>query len=140
MIDSSHPVNVFHLSCWFFFFFNTIPESPIIKQYDLNIIFLQNQLLLMGFYLCYKPAGHVVLVSSDLFEKMVPMAVQQSMGIYTQRKTETVNRLVGTMREATNLCNGYTVVFLYSAVVFQCADHEFLCLSLWRDHTIKQMT
>lgn len=47
---------------------------------------------------------------------MVPMAVQQSMGIYTQRKTETVNRLVGTMREATNLCNGYTVVFLYAAV------------------------
>ncbi|XP_037650442.1 programmed cell death 6-interacting protein isoform X1 [Sebastes umbrosus] len=43
---------------------------------------------------------------TDLFEKMVPMAVQQSMGIYGQRKTETVNRLVGTMREATNLCNG----------------------------------
>ncbi|KAM7373132.1 hypothetical protein PAMP_008011 [Pampus punctatissimus] len=43
---------------------------------------------------------------TDLFEKMVPMAVQQSMSIYTQRKGETVNRLVGTMREATNLCNG----------------------------------
>lgn len=43
---------------------------------------------------------------SDLFEKMVPMAVQQSMSIYNQRKAETVNRLVGTMREATNLCNG----------------------------------
>ncbi|XP_029022512.1 programmed cell death 6-interacting protein isoform X2 [Betta splendens] len=43
---------------------------------------------------------------SDLFEKMVPMAVQQSMSMYSQRKAETVNRLVGTMREATNLCNG----------------------------------
>ncbi|KAM6899695.1 programmed cell death 6-interacting protein isoform 2-T2 [Xenentodon cancila] len=43
---------------------------------------------------------------SDLFEKMVPMAVQQSMSVYNQRKAETVNRLVGTMREATNLCNG----------------------------------
>uniref|UniRef100_A0A8C6T5R6 Programmed cell death 6-interacting protein n=1 Tax=Neogobius melanostomus TaxID=47308 RepID=A0A8C6T5R6_9GOBI len=43
---------------------------------------------------------------TDLFEKMVPMAVQQSMSIYNQRKAETVNRLVGTMREATNLCNG----------------------------------
>ncbi|XP_068584582.1 programmed cell death 6-interacting protein isoform X2 [Cebidichthys violaceus] len=43
---------------------------------------------------------------ADLFEKMVPMVVQQSMSIYTQRKAETVNRLVGTMREATNLCNG----------------------------------
>lgn len=51
-------------------------------------------------------------VSSDLFEKMVPMAVQQSMSIYSQRKTETVNRLVGTMREATNLCNGYADMFL----------------------------
>lgn len=35
------------------------------------------------------------------------MAVQQSMSVYGQRKAETVNRLVGTMREATNLCNGY---------------------------------
>uniref|UniRef100_A0A672HTE8 Programmed cell death 6-interacting protein-like n=1 Tax=Salarias fasciatus TaxID=181472 RepID=A0A672HTE8_SALFA len=43
---------------------------------------------------------------TDVFEKMVPMAVQQSMGVYGQRKAETVNRLVGTMREATNLCNG----------------------------------
>ncbi|KAF3707491.1 Programmed cell death 6-interacting protein [Channa argus] len=43
---------------------------------------------------------------SDLFEKMVPIAVQQSMSVYNQRKAETVNRLVGTMREATNLCNG----------------------------------
>ncbi|XP_037549272.1 programmed cell death 6-interacting protein isoform X2 [Nematolebias whitei] len=43
---------------------------------------------------------------TDLFEKMVPMAVQQSMSFYSQRKAETVNRLVGTMREATNLCNG----------------------------------
>nr|XP_057903535.1 programmed cell death 6-interacting protein-like [Doryrhamphus excisus]XP_057903586.1 programmed cell death 6-interacting protein-like isoform X2 [Doryrhamphus excisus] len=43
---------------------------------------------------------------SDVFEKMVPMAVQQSMGVYGQRKADTVNRLVGTMREATNLCNG----------------------------------
>uniref|UniRef100_UPI003AACCE33 programmed cell death 6-interacting protein isoform X7 n=1 Tax=Centroberyx gerrardi TaxID=166262 RepID=UPI003AACCE33 len=43
---------------------------------------------------------------TDLFEKMVPMAVQQSMSVYSQRKAETVNRLVGTMREATNLCNG----------------------------------
>lgn len=43
---------------------------------------------------------------TDLFEKMVPMAVQQSMSNYNQRKADTVNRLVGMMREATNLCNG----------------------------------
>lgn len=51
--------------------------------------------------------SYVVLVFPDLFEKMVPMAVQQAMSIYSQRKTDNVNRLVGTMREATNLCNGY---------------------------------
>ncbi|XP_041933070.1 programmed cell death 6-interacting protein isoform X1 [Alosa sapidissima] len=43
---------------------------------------------------------------SDLFEKMVPMAVQQSVSMSNQRKAETVNRLVGSLREATNLCNG----------------------------------
>ncbi|KAI1901727.1 hypothetical protein AGOR_G00037370 [Albula goreensis] len=43
---------------------------------------------------------------TDLFEKMVPMAVQQSMSMYNQRKSEIINRLIGTMREATNLCNG----------------------------------
>ncbi|XP_076157526.1 programmed cell death 6-interacting protein isoform X2 [Alosa pseudoharengus] len=43
---------------------------------------------------------------SDLFEKMVPMAVQQSVSVSNQRKAETVNRLVGSLREATNLCNG----------------------------------
>nr|XP_061808879.1 programmed cell death 6-interacting protein-like isoform X2 [Nerophis lumbriciformis] len=65
-----------------------------------------------------EPIGKAVLVKAtaispplsqkfaDVFEKMVPMAVQQSMTVYSQRKSETVNRLVGTMREATNLCNG----------------------------------
>lgn len=48
---------------------------------------------------------------------MVPMAVQQSMSIYSQRKAETVNRLVGTMREATNLCNGYAVL-VYRTLYF----------------------
>ncbi|XP_077599909.1 programmed cell death 6-interacting protein isoform X2 [Stigmatopora nigra] len=43
---------------------------------------------------------------ADVFEKMVPMAVQQSMATYSQRKSETVNRLVASMREATNLANG----------------------------------
>lgn len=52
---------------------------------------------------------YIVRISPDLFEKMVPMVVQQSMSIYSQRKAETVNRLVGTMREATNLCNGYAL-------------------------------
>ncbi|KAK2836488.1 hypothetical protein Q7C36_014357 [Tachysurus vachellii] len=43
---------------------------------------------------------------SDIFEKMVPMLVQQSLSISNSRKGELVNRLVGSLREATNLCNG----------------------------------
>ncbi|XP_065147130.1 programmed cell death 6-interacting protein isoform X1 [Paramisgurnus dabryanus] len=43
---------------------------------------------------------------SDLFEKMVPMAVQNSVSAANARKSDTVNRLIGSMREATNLCNG----------------------------------
>lgn len=64
------------------------------------------------YFFCLKPFACLDLFTSDLFEKMVPMAVQQSMSIYSQRKAETVNRLVGTMREATNLCNGYAVLCL----------------------------
>lgn len=52
---------------------------------------------------------------------MVPMAVQQSMSIYSQRKAETVNRLVGTMREATNLCNGYAVLVYRTLLCSACA-------------------
>lgn len=58
-----------------------------------------------------------VLIPTDLFEKMVPMVVQQSMSVYTQRKADTVNRLVGTMREATNLCNGYADLCLYGRML-----------------------
>ncbi|XP_039192850.1 programmed cell death 6-interacting protein isoform X2 [Crotalus tigris] len=43
---------------------------------------------------------------TDLFEKMVPMAVQQALAFYNQRKAELVNRSIGQMREATNLANG----------------------------------
>ncbi|XP_015678220.1 programmed cell death 6-interacting protein isoform X2 [Protobothrops mucrosquamatus] len=43
---------------------------------------------------------------TDLFEKMVPMAVQQALAFYNQRKAELVNRSIGQMREGTNLANG----------------------------------
>ncbi|KAK3532342.1 hypothetical protein QTP86_016029, partial [Hemibagrus guttatus] len=43
---------------------------------------------------------------TDVFEKMVPMLVQQSLSIASSRKADMVNRLVGSLREATNLCNG----------------------------------
>ncbi|KAL2080408.1 hypothetical protein ACEWY4_024201 [Coilia grayii] len=43
---------------------------------------------------------------TDLFEMMVPMAIQQAVSVSNQRKADTVNRLVGSLREATNLCNG----------------------------------
>ncbi|XP_067417009.1 programmed cell death 6-interacting protein isoform X1 [Emydura macquarii macquarii] len=43
---------------------------------------------------------------TDLFEKMVPLAVQQSLTLYNQRKADLVNRSIAQMREATNLANG----------------------------------
>uniref|UniRef100_A0A8C9NAS0 Programmed cell death 6 interacting protein n=1 Tax=Serinus canaria TaxID=9135 RepID=A0A8C9NAS0_SERCA len=43
---------------------------------------------------------------SDLFEKMVPLQVQQSVSVYNQRKADLVNRSIAQMREATNLANG----------------------------------
>uniref|UniRef100_F7BW97 Programmed cell death 6-interacting protein n=1 Tax=Monodelphis domestica TaxID=13616 RepID=F7BW97_MONDO len=43
---------------------------------------------------------------TDLFEKMVPVAVQHSLACSNQRKAELVNRLIAQMREATNLANG----------------------------------
>ncbi|XP_050564838.1 programmed cell death 6-interacting protein isoform X1 [Cygnus atratus] len=42
----------------------------------------------------------------DLFEKMVPLQVQQSVSVYNQRKADLVNRLIAQMREATTLANG----------------------------------
>ncbi|KAM8811576.1 programmed cell death 6-interacting protein isoform 1-T1 [Eudromia elegans] len=43
---------------------------------------------------------------TDLFEKMVPLEVQQSVSVYNQRRADLVNRLIAQMREATNLANG----------------------------------
>lgn len=56
---------------------------------------------------------------------MVPMAVQQAMSIYNQRKTDYVNRLVGTMREATNLCNGYAATRLLFPLLIALSDISF---------------
>ncbi len=50
----------------------------------------------------------------DLFEKMVPMAVQQSVSAANSRKSDTVNRLIGSMREATNLCNGSVLLHIFA--------------------------
>ncbi|KAK2494723.1 hypothetical protein MC885_013566, partial [Smutsia gigantea] len=64
------------------------------------------------------PIGKATLVKStpvnvpisqkftDLFEKMVPVSVQQSLAAYNQRKADLVNRLIAQMREATVLANG----------------------------------
>ncbi|XP_002807718.2 programmed cell death 6-interacting protein isoform X2 [Callithrix jacchus] len=64
------------------------------------------------------PIGKATLVKStpvnvpisqkftDLFEKMVPVSVQQSLAAYNQRKADLVNRSIAQMREATTLANG----------------------------------
>ncbi|XP_004635317.1 programmed cell death 6-interacting protein isoform X2 [Octodon degus] len=43
---------------------------------------------------------------TDLFEKMVPVSVQQSLAAFNQRKADLVNRSIAQMREATTLANG----------------------------------
>ncbi|XP_045393189.1 programmed cell death 6-interacting protein isoform X1 [Lemur catta] len=65
-----------------------------------------------------EPIGKATLVKStpvnvpisqkfvDLFEKMVPVSVQQSLAAYNQRKADLVNRSIAQMREATTLANG----------------------------------
>ncbi|KAG8442688.1 hypothetical protein GDO86_011469 [Hymenochirus boettgeri] len=43
---------------------------------------------------------------SDLFEKMVPLAVQQCLNVYNQRKAELINTTIAQMRDATTFVNG----------------------------------
>ncbi|XP_029115695.1 programmed cell death 6-interacting protein-like isoform X2 [Scleropages formosus] len=43
---------------------------------------------------------------TDIFQKMVPMAVQEALSSCSHRRAELINRLVGNMREATVLLNG----------------------------------
>ncbi|XP_041045128.1 programmed cell death 6-interacting protein isoform X2 [Carcharodon carcharias] len=43
---------------------------------------------------------------TDVFVKMVPLAVQQALSAYGQRRADLVNRLIAQMRESTNLANG----------------------------------
>uniref|UniRef100_A0A8C5MR09 Programmed cell death 6-interacting protein n=1 Tax=Leptobrachium leishanense TaxID=445787 RepID=A0A8C5MR09_9ANUR len=42
---------------------------------------------------------------NDLFEKMVPLAVQQSLSAYNQRKAELINSIIAQMRDSTTLSN-----------------------------------
>ena len=44
-------------------------------------------------------------IPSDLFEKVVPLAVHQSLMAFEGRKAEIVNTEVGRLREATQLMN-----------------------------------
>ncbi|KAM8966535.1 programmed cell death 6-interacting protein isoform 2-T2 [Pelodytes ibericus] len=64
------------------------------------------------------PVGKAALVKStpivvplsqkytDLFEKMVPLAVQQALSVYNQRKAELINSTIAQIRDATTLANG----------------------------------
>ena len=46
---------------------------------------------------------------ADLFPSLVPVAVNQAMVTYENKKAEMVNREVGRMREATQVLNGYVL-------------------------------
>ena len=42
---------------------------------------------------------------ADLFEKMVPLAIQQAVTMFENRRSELLNREIGRLREATQLMN-----------------------------------
>eukprot|EP00079_Xenopus_tropicalis_P019405 XP_012809020.1 PREDICTED: programmed cell death 6-interacting protein isoform X3 [Xenopus tropicalis] len=43
---------------------------------------------------------------TDLFEKMVPLAIQQCLTVYNQRRAELINATIAQMRDATTFANG----------------------------------
>uniref|UniRef100_A0A4W3ITV8 Programmed cell death 6-interacting protein n=1 Tax=Callorhinchus milii TaxID=7868 RepID=A0A4W3ITV8_CALMI len=61
---------------------------------------------------------------TDLFEKMVPLAVQQALSMYNQRKADLVNRVIGQMREANNLANGVLASLNLPAALEDVSGHS----------------
>ncbi|XP_075437693.1 programmed cell death 6-interacting protein [Ascaphus truei] len=61
---------------------------------------------------------------SDLFEKMVPLAVQTSMSAYNQRKAELINSAIAQMREATTLSNGVLASLNLPAAIEDESGHS----------------
>jgi len=49
----------------------------------------------------------LLLFVTDLFEKVVPLAIQQALTMFENRRSELVNREIGRLREATQLLNRY---------------------------------
>jgi len=47
---------------------------------------------------------------SDLFEKVVPLAIQQALTMFESRRAEVVNREIGRLREATQLMNRFSYI------------------------------
>ncbi|XP_051991917.1 programmed cell death 6-interacting protein isoform X2 [Xyrauchen texanus] len=75
---------------------------------------------------------------TDLFENMVPMAVQQSVSAANSRKSDTVNRLVGSLREATNLCNGVLASLNLPAALEDLSGNSVPQSILEKSHAIIQ--
>ena len=46
---------------------------------------------------------------TDLFPSLVPVAINQAIATYENKKAELVNKEVGRLREATQLLNGYVL-------------------------------
>jgi len=49
----------------------------------------------------------LMMLVTDLFEKVVPLAIQQALTVFENRRAELVNREIGRLREATQLMNRY---------------------------------
>ena len=48
---------------------------------------------------------------TDLFPSLVPVAVNQAIATYENKKAELVNKEIGRLREATQVLNGYVATF-----------------------------
>ena len=51
--------------------------------------------------------GSLLFCVSDLFEKVVPLAIQQALTMFENRRAEVVNREISRLREATQLMNRF---------------------------------
>ena len=51
-------------------------------------------------------------ICTDLFEKVVPLAIHEALTAFENRKAEIVNREIGRMRETTQLINR-CVILMY---------------------------
>jgi len=65
------------------------------------------------------------LFFSDLFDKVVPLAIHQALAMFENRKSEVLNREIGRLREATQLLNRFVFVTFVEITLSFLTSFEF---------------